>query len=93
MRDHRISSTAGQGINQMSKQSKDQAAMIERRKMETMRKKETSMDQMFHRPFVNAGAPSHGVMEGPDKKNAGPVEKVEVCGYGYKGYDSKAWKY
>jgi len=77
----------------MNKQHKDQAEMIDKRKRETMRMRETSMDQEFRRPFVNAGAPSHGVMEGPDKKNAGPVEQVDTCGHSYKGYDSKAWKY
>lgn len=77
----------------MGKQNKDQAAMIENRKKETMRFRETSVDQMPHRSFVNAGAPSHGVMEGPDRENAGKVRKEDTCGYGLKGYNPMAWKY
>lgn len=45
------------------------------------------------RGFVNKGAPSHGVTEGPDGKDAMPVRKVDACGKGYKGYDEMAWKY
>lgn len=77
----------------MGKQNKDQARMIEDRKRETMRFNETSVDQMPHRKFVNEGAPSHGVMEGPDRENAGKVRKEDVCGYGLKGYNPLAWKY
>ena len=79
----------------MKHSSRDQAAMINERKRETMKYKETSVDQMPHRPFVNAGAPSHGVMEGPDTKNANNehVKKEDVCGYAYKGYNPLAWKY
>ena len=69
--------------------------MIEERKRETMRYRETDVNQMPHRSFVNAGAPSHGVMEGPDTKNANNehVKKEDVCGYGLKGYNPLAWKY
>ena len=74
---------------------RDQAAMIEARKKETMRFRETDMNQMTHRSFVNAGASSHGVMGGEDMKNANNehVKKEDVCGYAYKGYNAAAWKY
>ena len=45
------------------------------------------------RGFVNKGAVSRGVTDGPDGKEEGPVRKVDVCGKGYKGYDEMAWKY
>lgn len=79
----------------MSKQRKDQAAMIEAEKRGNMKFRETGVDQVRHRPFVNAGAPSHGVSEGPDRKNANNehVKKEDVCGYGLKGYNPLAWKY
>jgi hypothetical protein len=78
-----------------SKQSKDQAAMINAEKRKNMTFRETSEQSIKPRPFVNAGAPSHGVMEGPDRKNANNehVSEEETAGYGYKGYNPKAWKY
>jgi len=79
----------------MGKQSKDQAMMIESEKKANMRFRETGVDQMAKRSFVNKGAPSHGVMEGPDTKNANNehVKKENVIGYGLKGYNPLAWKY
>lgn len=79
----------------MKKQHVDQAARIEGRKKETMQYRETAERQMPHRPFVNAGAPSHGVLGGEDMKNAHNehVMKEDVCGYSYKGYNPLAWKY
>ncbi len=79
----------------MKKSKIDQAARIEETKRETMRFRETGINQMTRRPFVNAGAPSHGVMEGPDTENANNehVKKEDVNGYGYKGYNPAAWKY
>lgn len=79
----------------MSKQSKDQAAMIEAEKKSNMRFRETGVDQIKSRPFVNKGAPSHGVMEGPDTKNANNehVMKKDTCGHALKGYNALAWKY
>lgn len=77
------------------KQHKDQAAMIRENARSTMKFRETGENQMARMPFVNAGAPSHGVMEGPDRKNANNehVSSESTVGYGYKGYCSKAWKY
>lgn len=77
------------------KSKRDQAAMIMDEKRENMRFRETSVEQVKRRPFVNAGAPSHGVMGGEDMKNASNehVHKEDVCGYGYKGYNPMAWKY
>lgn len=79
----------------MKEKHKDRAARIEERKMETMHYRETAMRQMPERPFVNAGAPTHGTMGGEDMKNANNehVKKEDVCGYGYKGYNPMAWEY
>lgn len=79
----------------MSKQMKDQAAMIESEKKANMRFRETGVDAMAKRSFVNKGAPSHGVTEGPDTKNANNehVSKESVAGTALKGYNARAWKY
>ena len=79
----------------VKKQHVDQAARINERKRETMKFHETAERSQFHRPFVNAGAPTHGVMGGEDMKNANNehVKKEDVCGYSYKGYNPLAWKY
>lgn len=79
----------------MKKGKQNQAARIDAMKRETMSFRETDVDQMPHRPFVNAGAPSHGTMGGEDMKNANDehVMKEDVCGYGYKGYNPIAWDY
>jgi hypothetical protein len=68
---------------------KDQAEMI------LHERRGNSEGKLQHRPFVNAGAPSHGVMEGEDMKNANDehVMKVDACGYAYKGYAEQAWEY
>jgi hypothetical protein len=65
----------------------DQAHRIMEERRDIMRAKNPE------RTMVNAGAPSHGVTEGPDGKDAMPVRKVDACGKGYKGYDEMAWKY
>lgn len=78
-----------------SKQMKDQAEMIMSNQRENMTFRETGMNQEKRKSMVNAGASSHGVEEGPDRKNADNeyVMKEDVCGYGFKGYNPKAWKY
>ena len=79
----------------MKKHSHNRAERIFERKRETMHFHETEARSQPHREFVNKGAPSHGVMQGEDMKNANyeHVMKEDVQGYGYKGYNPLAWKY
>lgn len=71
----------------MRGQDKNQAGMIQSYRAKVMKARAPMMD------FVNKSDPSHGVESGPDRREMGPVRKVDACGYGYKGYDDLAWKY